>query len=409
MTPDFNWDEAETTGQEPEVSPSSQPPSIEDYDVAERVQKHLGHEDWDILEVLLSSHATMLIGGDDSTHGIIIEGQPSSGKTTLLKLLWGLHRQIFPVNRFTPKSLLSGYAEFEEEEAEEKSLLAMTRGKTLVTKDMGPYFEGDPSDVRERWSTLADAMDGGTYKKVSGTLGEQTVDDVHFNFLGAVTPLEPSDHQAMGNVGPRLLIVSKSARTTDQAKKSAFNDGLEYNEKVDLCRGSTQEFLTDLWNDRGGVNGVNMPSAPKDPEVEDVLGYLTDLVRHTRSGEEGEGPDRVLNTFKDLARGHALIYGREEYGIEDLDVCVRAALGSIQGKFEPVIRLLLRRASNGEPVTRAEVEDKLDVSKKTALNRMEEMERWELVEITEMPVQGGPTKAVEVPGDVTWPEEVFVP
>jgi hypothetical protein len=53
-----------------------------------------------------------------------------------------------------------------------------------------------------------------------------------------------------------------------------------------------------------------------------------------------EGPHKVINYFKDLARGHALIHGRDVIDASDIDLIGHIAISSIPGHLRPLLRYL---------------------------------------------------------------------
>jgi hypothetical protein len=58
-----------------------------------------------------------------------------------------------------------------------------------------------------------------------------------------------------------------------------------------------------------------------------------------------EGPFKVFNYFKELARGHALIHGRSSVGRPDLALVGEVSISSVPGHLRPIIRSLRRNES----------------------------------------------------------------
>jgi hypothetical protein len=55
-----------------------------------------------------------------------------------------------------------------------------------------------------------------------------------------------------------------------------------------------------------------------------------------------EAPYKLINYFKDMARGHALIHGRRQVTISDLTLISEVAVSSIPGYLRPLVRELRR-------------------------------------------------------------------
>jgi hypothetical protein len=88
------------------------------------------------------------------------------------------------------------------------------------------------------------------------------------------------------------------------------------------------------------------------------------------SAAQPEGAWKVIDHFKDLARGHALIDGRKKIKEADLELIAHVAISALPGQIRPVIR----RLRDADCVTSSECEALCGVSRPTARNRLRELE-----------------------------------
>lgn len=151
----------------------------------------------------------------------------------------------------------------------------------------------------------------------------------------------------MGKLGSRFLFIEMpDEEQSDAELVYGAASGRSYRERVGLCRDAVTDLLDDLWRDTGGVRGVAW-QRDADPEpvmlriaaFAKVLARLRGTISFWRegSGEDEtynfstpviEGPQRAMSLLYALARGHALVQGRQQLTVEDLPIVARAALES---------------------------------------------------------------------------------
>jgi len=387
-------------------------PSITDYDVKEVICDEFGKEGWSVMRPLLATHATLLIDDIQSSRAIMVEGQSGTGKTMLLKTFGGLGEQFCRRSDITPASFVSAGSSNSNDNSENTDLLPQLEGRTLAVRDAQTLFTGSEQTVRSRWGKLARIMDGDGYYRQTATHGKAGYDEIRFNFMGATTPLTPRAWNVMGNVGQRLLFIEWPEEDYENGWLGSMVDGGE-RQPIERGQAAVQEFLQDLWTYHGGPGSVVWTSNPMGNGVERALEGLATVVTHARGSlHDGsatiEAPKRIGKILHDLARGHALVHGRTQLKLEDVEVCGQVAMSTMPSKRRGVVRALLN-PDQQKPLTPSDVEDIMGVSRPTARDRINEVAALGLGEKVEVPGRGGTTTGVRAKSEFSWPDELVFP
>lgn len=399
-------DEETTTSTHPEVN-------IEEYGVRSTVLDNFDERMWHVIEAVMSVHATLFIDGIESCFGLIIEGPSGAGKSTALRPFEGVNSQFYRSDDVTPASFVSHDASRDEDELSQDDLLPRIKHKTLLNPEMANWFGGDWGVRKEKMARLVRVMDGRGFTSDSGTHGRRGYEgDYRFNFVGATTPLDESDWEMMGHTGNRFLLIEMPGRGNHEEvyHDIIFNER-EYGQKVHEMTHVIQSFLADLWTNNGGANGIEWSETPQ-KEVGEGLIYLSRFILHARAplGEtsEPEDPGRVTDMMRNIARGHALLHGRNHVTSDDLDICARIALSTVPKKRRQLLRELLQLGPSERMRTR-EVQNRLNVAHETASARMETLESLGVARNYHETVQGGEAGFIELDPKFEWPRNIAFP
>lgn len=399
-------DEETTTSTRPEVN-------IDEYGVRSTVLDNFDERMWHVIEAVMSVHATLFIDGIESCFGLIIEGPSGAGKSTALRPFEGVNSQFYRSDDVTPASFVSHDASRDEDELSQDDLLPRIKHKTLLNPEMANWFGGDWGVRKEKMARLVRVMDGQGFTSDSGTHGRRGYEgDYRFNFIGATTPLKQKDWEMMGHTGNRFMFIEMpSSDNREEVYRDIIFSEREYGQKVNEMTNSVQNFLTDLWTDNRGANGVKWAATPQE-EVGEGLIYLSRFILHARAplGEtsEPEAPGRVTDMVKNIARGHALLHGRDHVTTDDLDICARIALSTVPKKRRGLLRELLQLGPNGRMRTR-EVQNQLNVAHETATDRMNTLDSLGVARHYHETVQGGQAEFIELDPEFAWPQNLAFP
>jgi hypothetical protein len=173
---------------------------------------------------------------------------------------------------------------------------------------------------------LTAVMDGKGYISQSGSHGRRGYEgEYRFNMIAATTPPEHRVWQALGKLSSRWIFYRL------EPASNSFKDLREdFIEKKRTCQTVVQGFNRDFWKGFGSVSW----DRTKDAEVwgtllnwsaiamcqwrgliprQDFIGYNPPLI---------EAPDRLRETLYALARGHALLWGREQIDWNDVNFVI---------------------------------------------------------------------------------------
>ena len=390
-------------------------------DVRETVVKNFDEAQWHLTEAILSTHATLFVGGVQNCAGLIVVGQSGAGKTTALKFFEGLDEQFYRSDEVTPASFVTHDASLSEDQLEEVDLLPRIKHKSLLCRDMETWFSGDRESIRTTMSRMTHLMDGEGLTRDSGSHGKRGYEgDFRFSFIGASTPLQSRAWEVMGNAGYRFVFYHKEPRPDDHEtlRNNLFGES-SYEEKVAECRQKVQSFLHRLWNDHGGYGSIPDDEISFSDDAQNAIPYLAKVVKFSRatltdrSGKDSpdvsrEDPHRIGAVLREIAKGRALIDGETEVSVDDVVVSARVALSTMPSKRRPLVRTLLNPANDGR-LTRNEVGEALGVSKPTALDRMELMDTLGIAKFTEVEDDGRGTKKLELKEEFQWPDVLPFP
>lgn len=114
-----------------------------------------------------------------------------------------------------------------------------------------------------------------------------------------------------------------------------------------------------------------------------------------------EVPRRATTALSNLARGHALLNGRNYITLEDVPIVIKTALDSAQIERVSMFNLLL---AHGGELTTSQILDSLNVTRKTALRTVVELKAISMVDIEEFhePGQNNISKKIVLNPNLAW-------
>ncbi len=306
-------------------------------------------------------------------------------------------------DNFTPKSFVSHAANVSDKKLREIDLLPQLKNKTLITKEMAPIFRGREEALQENFSLMIAVLDGKGMVTHSGTKGRRGYDEtILFNWIGATTPIPPKTHRLMSQLGTRILFYEIPSSLPSEDELSSYVKCDDASNAEDTCQTVVNTFIVDFFR-RHPIGSVNPKFITISNEAASVLVRLGLLVASGRreihfernngqwtpvSAGPCEGPYKLVNYFKDLARAHALIHGRTEVSGDDLAIIRSLASGSIPHHLRPI----LRKLETSPEISSADVERLCSVTRPTARNYLRQLALTSIGELLDSAEESIPLK-----------------
>jgi DNA primase len=347
-------------------------------------------------EVCAAIAVQILISDITNPFALVLVDVPSSGKTITLNFFGNVKFLSYVTDKFTPASFVSNSANVKKEKLAEIDLLPRLRYKLFMIRDLATLFSKRDDDLSECLGIMTRVLDGEGLCTDSGVHGQrQYVGEFLFMMLAASTPIAPKVWKLMGNLGSRLFFLNMNTRDKNEEELSNQLISTDYKLRERSCRDATTQFMETMWF--AHKDGVTWNKNKDDKETLSISVRCAQLLARLRGvinvWKDGLGdndmdysyqtpviekPDRINQLFYNLARGHALLEGRNYISRDDLKIIIELALDSA-----PTIRSMLFKKlldNNGE-LTTGQVEKKLNCSTPTALKEMKCLQILGLVSI----------------------------
>jgi hypothetical protein len=363
------------------------------------------------IEAGLSVKAQMMIEGATQVFPLIFMGNPSTYKSTILEIISSLPG-CYLSDSFTPRSFVSHAANKSKAELTKVDLLPQIKAKTLITPELAPMFSGNPDQIQENFGILTRVLDGRGLQTNSGVHGQRGYQgDYSFTWLGAVIDIPHRVWRLLGNLGPKIyfLRLPQDERSDEEKQKDLKRELTEncYSDKLSRSKDAVQEFWNEVLKNPSLTEGKIKWDGSKDNEATlDIITQLADLLSSLRatvptwntydSGGSNynfempikENPSRAATALYNLARGHAVLNGRNYIVKDDLRMVVPVALSSASRERVELFKLLI---SNGGSLNTREFMEKAQTSRDTALK---EMSLLPIVGLADKQEESGVTKPI---------------
>lgn len=194
----------------------------------------------------------------------------------------------------------------------------------------------------------------------------------------------------MAQFGSRLFFLEVGGQEGQQDLQNLVNllkasdDGLPYNKRVEACKAIIHRLLTALYAERG-VRGVEWDDTQDPPLMRESLMRLVVLLAFMRSAPaseheeqavEKESPQRAYAVLRHIARGHALVHGRQQLLYDDLRPVAQVVVSTMPREYGCVFRALVQK----KELTVTQVKEVLGVKDpQTARKVMTALERLGIV------------------------------
>src|SRR5580692_3901837 len=95
---------------------------------------------WLQTEACLATMATLLLKNNANPTALVLVGQSSAGKTTILNMFKNLNELVYFTDSFTPRAFISQYAQKDKSQLEDVDMLKRINQKCFIVCDLGVIF-----------------------------------------------------------------------------------------------------------------------------------------------------------------------------------------------------------------------------------------------------------------------------
>jgi hypothetical protein len=367
----------------------------------------------------------------------IVFAVPSSLKTAFFEFLRKLPYSYFS-DKFTAKSFVSHSASISKDKLASVDLLPRIKDKIILTPELSPLFTGKDDDIREQFGVITRVIDGKGFESESGVHGQRGYHGSYmFTWLGAAVDIPPNVYKFLSTIGFKIyfLRLYRTEVTEDElveqlTSSKKFNEKMEEIEKLlmdyliwfEICpistgqnnnqakiewdtikddkdaikiiaklalllahiRGHVVVYKNTDYDDRLPIvekhqqqqhlmeqQGLEQPQQPntdkKEIQYSQAFSHGVPIIEH---------PSRANQQLYNLARGHALSYGRNYITKEDLKLVIKVVLST--ASIERVLILDLLIANKGT-LTTSQITKSMNISNNTAKYTMTQFKGLELV------------------------------
>jgi hypothetical protein len=354
-------------------------------------------EIWPGLEFELSVMQILKIQGNTLPFIGIILGRPSSYKTVIIELLKG-YPNTFYTDYFTAKSFVSHSTAVDSvEELEQIDMIPKIMNNLFLTPELSPMFSAKEEDLHQILGIMTRLADGEGYASDSGAHGHRGYENgVMFTWIGAAVDVPYKVYKILSNLGAKIYFYR-----TD-FKEESSQELLEYakeSHQFNIRKKQIKIVLYDYlkWLDIGYdlfKSNLEWDHERNDENAlryivgaADLLSYLRCIAKvwesHDTQGSEyaysvsqREVPRRAITALSNLAKGHALLKGRNYITLDDIVLPLKTAMDTAQIERVSMFSLLL---AYGGVLNSEQVMNSLNISRPTALRTMAEFKAIGLV------------------------------
>jgi hypothetical protein len=350
---------------------------------------------WNTFEICLSVIATLKLKDLKDPTGLNLIGDPSSEKGTVLSCFYGCDH-IYRTDGFTPHSFVSGI-NLPKQQLEKIDLLPRIENKCMLIPELAPVFGKRKEDLTENLSILTRVFDGQGLTLDFGTVGKRGYErPIVFAWIGATTPLPYHVWYDMIRLGTRMffLEIPKSNENTEDLIRDVFQTS-DYNAKVSAVNEVIKNFLSNLFS--FGFKNMEWNKKKDDYESYNLITRMAQLLTLLRAPLETwkagideteyeykvpmvERPKRVMQILYNIARGHALLYGRNYVIKEDVKILVPIVFSSMPDDRRRMWNLLI---DNDDYLDYITVKNSFNVSRQHAYRIMKSLSILGVAELHE--------------------------
>ena len=348
-----------------------------------------------VLKILNISQCTLPFAG-------IILSRAGGNKTLSSNMIipWPY---VYYIRNFTAKAFVSHNTAVKKESLPEIDMLPRIRFKMFLTPELTPTFSANEDDLRETLGIITSVLDGYGYVNHSGAQGRRGyTGNYMFVWVGAAVDVPYRVHKLLATLGPKLYFfrlpyVEKTEEQLlnclnenfEQKRKDVQTAVIEYLKWFEICPVLIEDKESGLL--KIAWNSENDDDLAKDYIIKlgkflakirghvdawssKGTGHTHEYTEYSYGFTQSEDPARASTQLYNLARGHALLMGRNYVTIEDIPIAVKVVLSTASVERVAILDLLVCKKQS---ITLSGIVKVLPMSKSSALKAMTELARFE--------------------------------
>ncbi|MFZ0510583.1 MAG: hypothetical protein WAM14_03165 [Candidatus Nitrosopolaris sp.] len=375
---------------------------VERYNELQNVVNANIPEIWPGLEFELSSLRILNIHECTLPFIGIILGRPSSYKTIGLNLLKPWYCTFY-TDSFSPKAWVTHTTAVDsEEELMKIDMLPKVKDRHFLTPELAPIFTTEEKDLGLILGAITRIADGHGYGSDSGAHGHREYGDTMFIWTGAAVDIPYNVYKLLAGLGFKIYFfrLPYKEKAEDELLKNMKE---KFSKKKASIQSALHEYLIwfeigpDLiYDEQSDLRKIRWNDERDDEQALRWIVRLATVLKHLRciaktwaiendsqgsnyaySVTQPESPERAIEVLRNVARGHALLTGRNFITLEDVPIVVKTVLSTANIDKVGLVRLII---ANKGRLNATEIEKSLNVSKPTALRNMVELKAIGLVD-----------------------------
>jgi hypothetical protein len=373
------------------------------------------------IKVGLSSAIQMKISEETHPFTILFNGNITN-REIILNSFKKIPDNVY-LNSFTPKSFVSHSARHSTKDLKDIDLLPKINNNVLITPNVDSIFLGNKPTVNDSITMLDVVLEGNGYESHSAVHGVRGyVEKCNFVWLGTINQINKRIFDAIVRMNNKPLFFKLDDKELEMSSMDEMLNSL--NEDQNLLDNEIISSLDELWGVISELfsnkkKRIRWDSNKDNNKIRQVIVNLSMFLRDFRAylptqntAESTSGGtnynfdtpikedfDRLSKTLYNLARGHAIIYGRCYLTTDDLEIIFHVVMSSIPKDRLKLFEVLF---SNKGAADTIQIEKCLLVSKTTALKEMEKLRILGIVDNYKVDGKSKPTSSIELKNEYGW-------
>ena len=374
---------------------------------------------WEDIEITMSAACILFLRNVNKPFALILIGPSGSGKTVICELFDAYSPFTIKLDDFSSASFITQSSDVEKEDAAAVDLLPKLDNKIFVTSELGPIFSKDEQTLTQLIGVLTRILDGMGYIRAGGVHGLRgEAKEMKFIWIGASVPFKWQVFKIISTLGPRLYFNAMVEGQDDFEDILNSMTGKPQRERQSECRKATMSMIYMMkrkYPDGFAWDTLRDRNVPEHKEKLRTIHGFSLLLKCLRGqlqlwpvaqGEfqwaepQKETAYKPFESLCSIARGHALLYGRDYLNDDDIWIAARIALKSAPMDRVKMLSIFLKAKG---PMSPDQIGKILNCHHNTAGRILKELEILKIIErVDDKETSGRPAAMYKLHSQFSW-------